>query len=372
MPELGPVAFLMAAALPSVEQPRITIETIDQIETMPEVRNLYPVVTPTFPIHAEATFLGEGFGSDVVVAGIDRALIASDLRGGEPFDPVDWRSGEVVPVLLSSYFVDLFNQLYAPTFNTPPLSESTAVGFDFTLTLGASVLGGTLGSDAATHVNCRVVGLTRNPQLLALTIPRRTAEEMQRRHGAAVSPEASISCTHAFAEIHSLDQIDALSGRLAAIDLTVESPSHMERVAVVERLLDLTSGALQMVILALTAFGCVCLMVLQMTHRRPSLVFLHVSGVPAPTIHGLMVGEAGCVVVTAAALGACGAMLLLNAALARMAALLPVSLPAPHLPLPAAVLVAALSVAVLAGTVTAVAVGVVAWQHRRVGQRPLG
>ena len=126
MPELGPVAVLMAAALPSIEQPRITSETIDQIETMPEVRNLYPVVTPTFPIHAEATFLGEGFGSDVVVAGIDRALIASDLRGGEPFEPVDWRAGEVVPVLLSTYFVDLFNQLYAPTFNTPPLSESTA------------------------------------------------------------------------------------------------------------------------------------------------------------------------------------------------------------------------------------------------------
>jgi ABC-type branched-subunit amino acid transport system permease subunit len=127
-----------------------------------------------------------------------------------------------------------------------------------------------------------------------------------------------------------------------------------------------------MVILALTLLGCFCLMALQMEHRRSSLVFLHVSGVPRSTIYALLTGEAGAVVFGAAVIGAGGSITILNWGLSALAAQLPVSLPPPHLGVVLSAGLAALCVVILAGTVTGVALGVVAHRLRGVGNRPVG
>lgn len=356
----------------AVPQATITAATLAQVEAMPEVQRLFPVQVIPFPTFAEATFMGNGFGTDAVVAGIDPELVRSEVASAERFAAVDWRSGERVPVLLSSYFLDLYNLMYARTINAPALSERTVIGFEFDLSLGESVLGGSLARGPARSVRCRIVGLTRNPQLLGITIPRQTAEEFHRWHAEATGASGEMTSAYAFAEVSTVDEIAPLQARLDPLHLTAESPSHMDRVSTVERLLRIASAALQMIILGLTLFASGCLMVLQMEHRRPSLVFLHVSGVPAPAIYGLLLGEAAGVVVTAAALGAWAAMTLLNGALARLAAVLPVSLPSPQLGLIESLLVASVSVVLLAGSVTLVALLMLAAQHRRVGRRPFG
>ncbi|MBN1477349.1 hypothetical protein JXA47_11400 [Candidatus Sumerlaeota bacterium] len=355
----------------AVPQTQIMRETIDQIAVMPEVERLFPVVVLTFPTHAEATFMGEGFGTDAVVAGIDLPLVRSELASPEQFVPVDWLGGQRVPVLLSSYFVDLYNLMYAQTISAPALSEQTVLGFEFDLSIGESVLGGSLARGPRSRVRCRIVGLTRNPQLLGVTIPRQTVEEMRRWYEERTGIRPTSACSYAFVEIGDTGQIDSLRERLAVMDLLAESPPHVGRLSTLERLLSLTSAVLQAVILGLTLFGCFCLMALQMENRRPSLVFLHVSGVPGPIIRRLMVGEAGIVVAIASALGTVAALVLLNRSLVALTRILPVSVPTPELTPLMMVLTGAVTLALLIGAVTLVAVAVVAAQLRGVGRRPV-
>ncbi len=366
--DLGLLGFHVA-----VPQARITEDTLASIEAMPETLHLYPVAVLPFPTMAEASFLGEQFGTDCVVAGIDAGLVASEIAEGEIFAPVDWQRGVPIPVLLSSYFLDLYNLLYAQTISAPALSERTVIGYEFDLTLGHSVLGGALAPGDTQTLRCRIVGLTRNPQLLGITIPRQSAEEIQQWFAANSHVTEEIRVPYAFLEVRDTDQIETISGRLATLNLVAETPTHLEeRVATLERLLTLASAGLQAIILGLTLFGCACLMTLQMGHRRPSMVFLHVSGVPRPTIFRLMVGEAGGVVLLAAAGGAAIAVAALDFLFRWLTPLLPASLPVPQLSPAAASVIAAGAALILAVTVTIVAVGVVALQHRQIGRRPVG
>jgi predicted lysophospholipase L1 biosynthesis ABC-type transport system permease subunit len=113
-------------------------------------------------------------------------------------------------------------------------------------------------------------------------------------------------------------------------------------------------------------------MILQMEHRRPSLQFLHISGVPAPTIRALMLGEAGGVALASAAIGAIFAIALTRAALSHLTTILPTSLPVPTLGLFQAMLVALVATLVIGAAVTLAALAVVATQHRRIAERPIG
>lgn len=355
----------------AVPQTTLTQAVLDQIAAMPETKALYPVIVLSFPTRAEAVFVGETFGTDAVVAGIDEGLVAGEIAEGESFAPVDWLHGEPVPVLLSSYFLDLYNLLYAQTIGAPALSERTVMGFEFDLILGESVLGGSLVSGLTQRVRCRIVGLTRNPQLLGVTIPRRTAEEMQRWHAALEGRAEAVSAAYAFLEVHGTEQVEAVARRLAEMRIEAETPTHMEeRVAALSSLLNVSSAALRLVLLGLTLFGCACVMMLQIGHRRPSLVFLHVSGVPASTIFGLMIGEAGGVVLAASAAGAWAGLAVLRFALGRLALILPLSFPVPQLTGLRAGLIAGLSAMALVLAVTLVAVGVVGLMHRGVAKRP--
>jgi hypothetical protein len=367
--DVGLFGFRMA-----VPQAHLTQQVLDQIAAMPETRHLYPVIVLTFPTSASASFLGNEFSTDAVVAGIDAGLVAGEIASGESFAPVDWlEQGEKVPVLLSSYFLDLYNLMYSQTIGAPALSERTVIGFEFDLILGESVLGGRLATAHERTVRCRIVGLTRNPQLLGVTIPRQNAEQMQRWYAAMNGLPPEVNCSYAFLEVHDTSQVAAIARRLAEMNLVADTPTYMEeRVATLSRLLTISSAALRLIILAITLFGCACLMVLQMAHRRPSLVFLHVSGVPGPTIFGLMVGEAGGVALAAAAVGAWGGGALLRWTLTRLALVLPISFPVPHLSALHALAIGALSAITLGGATVLVAVGVVVLMHRRVGKRPVG
>lgn len=370
-PELGRLAFLVAAAtISNADHPRLTPSDLTEIRALPEVETLYPVISLNFPTVAQATFMGEGFGTDAAAAGIDPELVMHEVADGERFDAVDWQHGESVPVLLSSYFIDLFNLLYAPTIGLPPLSSTTAIGFEFELHFGTSMLGGSLRGDQQRSVNCRIVGLTRNPQLMGVTMPRRTAEEIQRWWGGITNQGTEAHCTYAFARVRQIEQIEPLRATLAERGLLVESPSHMDQMETLDRLVMITSAALQLIVLGLTVFGCVCLMVLQMEHRRPSIVFLHVSGIPASVTRRLMISEAAGVALCAAALGAWGAVALLRYTLEMLTNHLPVSVPVPQLSGFESLLIGIVGTLLLAGVVIVAALVVVVGQHRRISHSP--
>jgi hypothetical protein len=358
----------------AVPQATITPEMIAEIAAMPETRAIYPVVPLTFPTSAEASFVGQEFATDAVAAGIDPALLESEIAEGHRFAPVDPNGNEPIPVVISSYFLDLYNLLYSKTIpGAPALSELTVIGYEFDLVLGESVLGGALARGVSRTVRCRIVGLTRNPQLLGITMPREMAEQINQWHSEVSGRPVNPNVPYAFLEVYETGQIDTLQRRLAEMDLVAETQTKWEeRAASMEHLLWLTSSALSAVILGLTLFGCACVMILQMAHRRPSLVFLHVSGVPPRTIFRLMLGESGGVVLFASLIGAILAMLLARGLLLWTVSSLPVSVPPPEISAIAALGLGLVVVVLMTGCVGLVALAVLAFQHRQIGRQPVG
>lgn len=150
---------------------RIGDDTIARIAAIPGVRRVMPQLSASFPASAVIEFADSVFETEAILHGVPRELVAGDLPDSEKWEAVAPDSKRPIPVLVSAFFLDLYNLGIAEGSSLPKLSPRAAIGRTFELRLGESTMGVGAGIARPRSVRCRVAGLTANPKLVGIALP---------------------------------------------------------------------------------------------------------------------------------------------------------------------------------------------------------
>jgi len=155
---------------------RLGPNTARAIETIDGVARVYPQASARFPVAAEIRMVpfDVGFETDIVLHGVDRALVSADLDDASLFR-WDHNSGQPVPVLVSAYFLDLYNTGLAESSRMPKLSPAAAIGREFDILLGQSLISFERHPNERSQ-RARIIGLARDPALMGVIAPREAVE----------------------------------------------------------------------------------------------------------------------------------------------------------------------------------------------------
>ncbi|MDX2177772.1 MAG: hypothetical protein SF028_15020, partial [Candidatus Sumerlaeia bacterium] len=157
-----------------LEAGRLDDAALGRLRAQPTVERVLPQLSAAFPVSAIIEIppgSGSGLATDAILHGAPRELLEGELAKGRRFDGA---MGEPYPVVVSAFFLDLFNLGLAEASGLPKLSPAAVVGREFDLVLGSSTLAPSSGSARPRTVRCRVAGLTAQPALVGLTVPLET------------------------------------------------------------------------------------------------------------------------------------------------------------------------------------------------------
>ena len=147
---------------------RIPEAMAGEIARWPGVQSVARQVAITFPLSAQATIVGNELNTDAIVNGVDGRLVEGEVAPGQVFAFNEGASGPV-PVMASRYFLDMYNLGYAESQGLPRVNDAAVIGRHFRLALGESISSGP--RPVKKVVNCQIVGLTRNVNLIGLIVP---------------------------------------------------------------------------------------------------------------------------------------------------------------------------------------------------------
>lgn len=212
-----------------VETTTITPATVQAVRALPGVVRVSPEATIRFPISAEGTLMGNTLRTEVSVTGVEGWLLGDDEPTSFTYNPA---SGRPMPAVLSQYFLDLYNMSYAESNSLPKLTPFAVVGRNFNLILGESTIMSRNMGQMPREVPCRIVGLSRNPDLLGLAFPLEAVEDLNRQYGLKNKKYRTLHV-----ELESPEAVDAIRDNLKALGLKVlDRNTHWKRLSVIVRL----------------------------------------------------------------------------------------------------------------------------------------
>ena len=158
---LGPIAL---------EGRPITDAEVQALSQVQGVLDVWPIEPIQFPVQAVGSIFGQTLATDAVIHGVPRALVADAISTA-----VAWRMPDdfdaPLPVVVSHYFVDLYNLGLARASSLPLLNPDTIIGRHFDIILGQSSVGLGTSREKPVMIDSQVLGLTREPSLIGIVIP---------------------------------------------------------------------------------------------------------------------------------------------------------------------------------------------------------
>ena len=277
--ELGPL---------KMNRTKLNAVIIDQIKDLEGVENVYPIQPINFPVRAEGTIFGQQIMTDIVVNGAPPQLVENSIAPGEKFSGSDYTPEKPAPVVISRYFLDLYNFGIAQSNNLPKFNESTAIGREFDLVLGESTISGLVHTKKSRRIRCRVVGFTPDVSLFGIILPLEIVKVLNSwYHGRVI-----LDYTLAHVDLQDVQDAGKVTASLQNLGLAVES--HKE-------LLDQFRFILNIISIVVIIFA-VCLLIftvvsfaqsesLSLMERKDELGLLHALGARRAVIMHLILGE---------------------------------------------------------------------------------
>jgi ABC-type lipoprotein release transport system permease subunit len=296
----------------------ITDQTIQHIENVPGVERISPQLGLAFPVSAEGSIFGETIRTDVVVYGVKEWLVAQDVAPGETFR-YSANPDDPVPVLISQFFLDIYNLGLAQSSGLPKFNPHALVGKRFRLFLGEYTLmaGGIPGKKR--EVTCKIIGLSHDLSLLGMTMPLRYVEEFNAWY--LGNPVAHYTALHIF--LRSLDDFDSVNKELNNLGLRVESNREMlNRYRSALRLAMLVLLTLGLSVLTIAMSNLANMVGLLMIERRGDIGLLKALGATRREILGVFLAEVCAITFVGGGLGGSGAIVLMLIGKARLENLL--------------------------------------------------
>jgi hypothetical protein len=293
---LGPIAL---------EPNPITDETVKAVRARPEAAQVWPVEPLRVPVVAAGNLFGQELAADAVIHGVDRALVSDALRKDQPWGkPAS--PEEPYPVVVSRFFLDLYNLGMARASGLPLLSENLLLGKHATLYLGTSTALPLPPAKTPRSIQAMVAGVTTHPGLLALEMPAEVVRALNREYQPGSPPQY----VKLAVQLNKGADRDEFLKAVAPLGLVV--PGSDVAAGQVKRAVRLAGWGLILLAAAVFALGMLTFYTLftMIFHaRRQDLVRLRALGLSPAEAVALALGEVGlpatCAVATAtAAVGA--------------------------------------------------------------------
>ncbi|MCE5228669.1 hypothetical protein LLG95_03625 [bacterium] len=276
---LGPIA---------IEAGLITDDTLQKLRAIPNVKAVHPIEAIRFPVRVEGTLFGTTISSDAVIHGMERTLVADAIGTRTAWTTPSGQ--EQFPVIVSSYFIDLYNLGMARSSGLPLISPDSIIDRHFKIYVGESTVGLGKTKEPVRWLDCRIVGISHQPGLLGLALPLEVVTGLNRMY----APDQPKSYVQVVAELaRGADRANFVK---AAASLGVR-PSREEEIGSQIKLgVKLTGWGL--IVLALAVFGLGLLtfyMLFAMIFhaRRIDLIRLRAMGLTPTEAVLLAIGEVG-------------------------------------------------------------------------------
>lgn len=257
----------------------INDDLIAKIKALSGVAEVYPILPLSMPVCAEGRIFGTELTTDLSVNGVDPEFVKDEVRKGYSFSP---NTSVYLPVLVSQYFVDLYNLGIAEGNNLPKLSDSAIIGRTFDLILGESTMLFSAKPDKTKRVTCQVVGLTYNRNLLAVVAPLEKIKEFNRwYHGGD-----NFKYTRVIVKIGSADSIEEIRKSAEKLGLSVSSEKKtLEQFLSVINMVFIAMFSFTLLILALSVMVIANHYSLIFLDRKGEIgIFRALGGAPADTL----------------------------------------------------------------------------------------
>lgn len=158
----------------------LTRSDVEAVSKLPNVKNIYPQAVYQGFSSVEFDLVGQTFQSDALIFGVPMEIVAADIGGSE------WKDDSVVPVVISSQLLDLYNLSLAPGAGMPEISGNFLIGKTLKVLPGAASFLRP-NSDSQKIVNGKIVGFSNRVDLIGITMPISTVEKLNLNSGAVES-----------------------------------------------------------------------------------------------------------------------------------------------------------------------------------------
>lgn len=287
----GPVAF---------EGRPIDQDLVDKVRTLGGVKTVWPVEPVRFPIRVQGTIFGQEIASDAVIHGVPRALVEDALKQDESWAPPADEDG-TYPVVVSSYFLDLYNLGLARASGLPMLNADYVIGREFEIVMGESAVVFWGGGGESRTVRGKVIGFSADPGLLGLAMPA----DAVRRFNEEFAPGQPIHYVQLVVQLEGGADSEQVLARARELGLRLSGGDVLGRQ--LKSAVNLV--ALGLIGLALCVFGLgiltFYLLFTMIFHaRREDLVKLRALGLTPMETVGLALGEVGAIAMGAIVIAA--------------------------------------------------------------------
>lgn len=156
---------------------------VDRLAALPGVQKAYRKMSVRVP--AVSRYDGDFFGSrlhmglEVLAVGVDRELVAADVKLGK-FEDV--APGQPIPGVAASRLLEIYNNSFAPSRGLPKLAPALVLGFQFPVEFGRSFVVQTKPGPV-TETSIQLVGVSDRGLLTGITIPLDTAIRLNKASG---------------------------------------------------------------------------------------------------------------------------------------------------------------------------------------------
>lgn len=274
----------------------ITPETAAAVAALPGVVRVSPEATARFPLSARGSLMGKTYSTDMTVTGIEPWLLGEEAPDGFVYDPAP---DAAVPAVFSNYFLDLYNIALAESNHLPQLTPAAVVGRHLDLILGESTLQEPDPARQTKVVPARLVGLTRNPDLLGLLLPLEAVEAFNAWYGI---PDKRYRQLHV--ELASSDAAEALLPGIDRLGLQMlDRMAAWRKALTVVHLVAAAFVGLGILVFALALAYLASTITWMLSERRRELALFRALGASPRQVVALLVSEAGAISFLGIALG---------------------------------------------------------------------
>jgi ABC-type antimicrobial peptide transport system permease subunit len=264
---------------------KLSGDILDKIRKIDSVSAVYPIQPISFPVRAEGTIFGQEISTDIVVNGVPEELVKDCIAPGEEFE---YKPDQPVPVVISRYFLDIYNFGVAQSNNLPKFNEKSAIGQDFYIIFGESIISGNYGSDKSKRIACRVVGFTPDVSLVGVIMPL----DLVKKFNIWYKKKEIRNYTLAIIEMENLNDFEKLSLELRKLGLAVESHRELfEQFRFALNIISIIILILAVCVIFLTVLGSVRSESLSLIERREEMGCFYAMGASRVMIIRLFLGE---------------------------------------------------------------------------------
>lgn len=145
---------------------KLTEKTLEEVKKLDHIANIYPEYTVKKAISIEGTIFGQTLKTDSIVLGIEEDYIKSELPENQKWEV----EKGVIPFLISSRLLEMYNFTIAQTNNLPILKQEDFIGREVNIFVGESTLISGLKSKEGV-LRGRIVGFSPKVDLIGITVP---------------------------------------------------------------------------------------------------------------------------------------------------------------------------------------------------------